>query len=165
MIETEKDYEQALDRVDNLMEDPRDHRRVLEKLVEEIDIYEAKIAREDKLLCKIKNHYCYEKKDRLTLEELEKKVVCWAEDRDLYMQSTPDTRFGKIEEEVGELREAYQDLEVEDVCMEAGDVIVTLINFLQPLGLDLRVCLQAAYDKIKNRQGEMINGTFVKNEG
>jgi len=43
-------------------------------------------------------------------------------------------------------------------------VIVTLINFLHPIGLDLRICLQAAYDKIKNRDGQMVDGSFVKAE-
>lgn len=164
MIETERDYKQALDRVDYLIEDPRDHRRVLEKLVEEIEIYEAKIAREDKILCKIKNHYSYGKKQKNSVEELEKKVIQWAEERDLYRQSTPITRSEKIMEEVKELDDACLSLDAEDVRLEAGDVIVTLINFLQPMGLNLRVCLQAAYDKIKNRSGKIINGSFVKAE-
>jgi hypothetical protein len=30
-------------------------------------------------------------------------------------------------------------------------------------GLNLVECLESAYNEIKNRQGEIVNGTFIKN--
>ena len=32
------------------------------------------------------------------------------------------------------------------------------------LGLDIKDCIKAAYEEIKNRKGKMINGLFVKEE-
>lgn len=97
------------------------------------------------------------------IEELEKKIWKWAEDRDLYNQSTESTRFAKLVEEVGELDEAiFEKMDIDEIRLESGDVIVTLINNLKPLGLTLEDCLSAAYEKIKNRNGVMTNGTFVK---
>jgi NTP pyrophosphatase (non-canonical NTP hydrolase) len=53
-------------------------------------------------------------------------------------------------------------VDFDKVAMEAGDLIVTLINFLHPLGLNLETCLAAAYKKISKRTGKMVNGTFVR---
>jgi NTP pyrophosphatase (non-canonical NTP hydrolase) len=104
----------------------------------------------------------------VSIETLEKQVIEWANERDLYRQSTPRSRWDKFIEETDELMEAYFDIhddptaELEDVRLETGDVLVTLINLLHPLGLDLGTCLSAAYQKIKDRKGKMIDGTFVK---
>jgi NTP pyrophosphatase (non-canonical NTP hydrolase) len=43
-----------------------------------------------------------------------------------------------------------------------GDCTVTLILAAELAGLDFIECLQAAYDEIKNRKGQMIDGQFVK---
>ena len=43
-----------------------------------------------------------------------------------------------------------------------GDVVVTLIILAMQNNMDLYECLNQAYSEIKNRQGEMVNGVFVK---
>jgi len=100
----------------------------------------------------------------MSIEGLEERVIEWARERDLYRQSTDTTRALKMVEEVDELLHEVRYRNVPDIAMEAGDVIVTLINLLHPLGLNLETCLAAAYEKIKDRQGKMINGTYVKSE-
>lgn len=46
MIETEKDYHHALNRVADLLDDPKDHTRVINSLAKKISDYEAKVKRE-----------------------------------------------------------------------------------------------------------------------
>ncbi len=101
----------------------------------------------------------------ITVEELEQKVIQWAKDRGIYNGSTELSRFDKLLEEASQLLEEIQsteDKKVKNIKLEAGVIIVTLINVLYPYGLDLKTCLEAAYEKIKNRKGRMENGVFVK---
>lgn len=50
-------------------------------------------------------------------------------------------------------------------CMDGiGDVTVTLILLADMLDMTLEDCLQYAYDEIANRQGKMVDGTFVKDK-
>jgi len=108
------------------------------------------------------------------MQELEYKVIQWAASRGIYARSTIVSRTNKLWEEVEELVEAlsYHNQQIgdpadrlEDIKLEAGDVLVCLINILHPVGgLDLRTCLEAAYQKIKNRTGRMIDGQFVRDE-
>jgi hypothetical protein len=44
-----------------------------------------------------------------------------------------------------------------------GDVLVTLILFAKLSDLNIRGCLESAYDTIKDRKGTLMpNGVFVK---
>ena len=105
----------------------------------------------------------------MSIETLEKQVVQWAEERGIFENSTVYTRYKKFAEEVEEFTdeiiipndEGFPP-DVASIKLEAGDVLVTLINLLHPFGLDLETCLSAAYGKIKNRTGKMVNGQFVK---
>lgn len=45
-----------------------------------------------------------------------------------------------------------------------GDIFVTLIILCDQLDIYPVDCLAMAYEKIKDRQGRTINGTFVKSE-
>lgn len=60
--------------------------------------------------------------------------------------------------------EVYEVLEKtnKNVKMEFGDVMVTMIIMAKQLDIDLAECLEMAYEKIKDRKGKTINGTFVK---
>jgi NTP pyrophosphatase (non-canonical NTP hydrolase) len=103
----------------------------------------------------------------MSIEALEKQVIKWATERGIFEHSTEYTRYDKFYEEVEELTDAafpdrYEGRDMEAIKLEAGDVIVTLINILHPYGLDLESCLAAAYEKIKDRRGKMVDGTFKK---
>ena len=58
------------------------------------------------------------------------------------------------------LREIYTDR----MKLEMGDIFVTLIILCDQLDIYPVDCLAMAYEKIKDRQGWTINGTFVKSE-
>ena len=103
------------------------------------------------------------------LNQLVNQVIDWAEARNIIKGSTPIKQHDKLLEEVMELRDAIisnsmnphvdWECEIEDAI---GDCTVCLINMAKMFGMDFEGCLGAAYDEIKNRKGQMIDGVFVK---
>lgn len=49
------------------------------------------------------------------------------------------------------------------VALKSKDVFMYLNTICKAQNTSLEECLQLAYDKIKNREGKTINGTFIKN--
>ena len=88
----------------------------------------------------------------------------WAHERSIYKQGDAKTQFIKLMEEVGELSEAMLKDDMVEIKDAIGDMVVVLTNLSRMLGYNIEDCIEAAWDQIKNRQGHMINGTFVKNE-
>ena len=43
-----------------------------------------------------------------------------------------------------------------------GDCVVVLTNLAELVGVPIEICIEAAYDEIKNRTGKMENGTYKK---
>jgi len=70
--------------------------------------------------------------------------------------------MGKMVSEVGELCDAIIKDDKNGQIDGIGDVLVTLIILANQLGYDVEDCLMVAYNEIKNRKGETINGTFIK---
>lgn len=120
-----------------------------------------------------------------SLNVLENCVVQWAKDRNLIKGSNPITQMAKTLEECAEIleelqaRESYDpekqqhDLEQaietykeldHNLKLEYGDALVTLIIGMAQNRLSMTACLEAAYNKIKDRKGKMVNGLFVKEE-
>lgn len=97
------------------------------------------------------------------MELLIEKVKKWSKDRNLHV-SDSNKQFLKIVEELGEVSGAYARGNIEEMKKELGDVLVTLIIFAQQNQLDLKECLELAYNKILYRKGKMINGVFIKEE-
>lgn len=113
-------------------------------------------------------------------EELGEKVLNWAKEKDLLHEENADKQFMKFVEEVFEFKsemdyltrigqsseEVYSDYEQieaqENMKLEMGDIFVTLIILCDQLNLDPIECLDRAFNKIKDRKGKTINGTFVK---
>lgn len=103
----------------------------------------------------------------MSIEGLEERVIEVCAGWGLYddENASDRTRFDKLLEEVQELEEAlFEKQTLAQIQMESGDVLVTLINVLYKKGLDLNSCLNAAYMKIKDRKGKMIDGSYVKEE-
>lgn len=118
------------------------------------------------------------------IESLEQAVIQWAEEKGIFEKSNPLKQFEKTQEEVNELLDALQvqheidllashgiDLGFEknfenqnDIEDAIGDIIVTLIIQAKMQNVSIGGCLAAAYNVIKNRQGEMVDGVFVKQE-
>lgn len=117
-----------------------------------------------------------------TFEDLTRNVLDWAKDKDLLHEENAEKQFLKFMEEVFEFRdewllyvheynkidygEADNDPEVielrHNMKLEMGDIFVTLLILCDQLNLDPVECLYKAYEKIKDRRGETINGVFIK---
>ena len=97
-----------------------------------------------------------------TYRIIELEVLRWAENRGILKNSDPKTQCLKFVSEAGELADAVAKGNKEDAIDAIGDVMVTLILLSDLMDLDVVKCLESAYDVIKQRQGKMINGVFVK---
>ena len=111
-------------------------------------------------------------------QELETRVLDWADDKEILDKATPLTQARKTEEEVNELIEACEAqskgkvefvnskgklVNTQEELKDAlGDILVTIIIGAELQGWNLEDCLESAYDVISKRTGKMINGQFVK---
>lgn len=90
------------------------------------------------------------------------KIRQWAKDRGIYTSGDPKTQVIKLYEEAGELSRAILKKDQVEILDGIGDCVVVLTNLAHLTGFTIEECIQAAYDIIKKRQGNMENGTFVK---
>ena len=144
-----------------------------------------------------------------TLQELQKKIMQWAKEKDLLkLENAPKQRL-KLLEEVGETAGAILKNNTDEIKDGIGDMFVVLVilaeqlseeilfetygvakdndedfvflfdNILNSnrlyfslaylndictkLNLDLTECANLAWNEIKDRKGNTINGTFIKN--
>jgi len=98
------------------------------------------------------------------MEELEKKIVQWAEDRGIFANSTPTQQALVTDEEVEELWDGITAESVTDIEDAIGDIAVTLVVQAKMHGLTLEQCMETAYKVISKRKGKMVDGRFVKEE-
>lgn len=97
--------------------------------------------------------------------ELQEKVLGWAFTRGIMQHSNPKAQLLKAVSELGELCDAEVKEQHGQIIDGIGDVIVCLIIYAEMNGVDLTICLNAAYNEIKDRKGKMVEGgAFVKEE-
>lgn len=101
--------------------------------------------------------------EKPTTDELIRKIIEWAEERKI---DNPILQYAKVNEEIGEIaheltRNRRNSMELIDAL---GDSFVTLIILTDILGYDVNGVIAAAYEVIKDRKGETVDGTFIKNE-
>ena len=94
------------------------------------------------------------------MEDLVKKVAQWHHDRNLIKGATDKDQFCKLIQEAGELSDNI--CKGKDMSDDIGDMIVVLINIAERNNLTLKECLEKAWDDIKDRKGEMVDGIFIK---
>lgn len=87
----------------------------------------------------------------------------WGEEKGLD-KAEPAKQFLKVTEEVGEVASALARDNQNALEDALGDTVVTLIILAEQKGLALEDCLTVAYKVIKDRQGEMKDGVFIKSE-
>ena len=94
----------------------------------------------------------------------------WAEQRGIYAKGDIKTQFLKFSEEVGELGKAIMNKDMNETIDAIGDCVVVLTNLAELANeyynediIDIEECINNAFNVIKNREGKMVNGTFVKN--
>ena len=115
----------------------------------------------------------------MNYQELEKLVLKWANDKGILEKATPMAQANKTLEEVNELLFAItmrDKLNINLITNESGvvfnsneeikdalgDILVTIIIGAELQGLQLEDCLESAYNVIKNRNGKMVDGQFIK---
>lgn len=85
----------------------------------------------------------------------------WATERGLH-DVDPHKQMLKLGEEYGELCEGMAKGNDDLIDDAIGDMYVVLTILSLQRGVDIEDCIDMAYDEIKDRQGEMVNGVFVK---
>lgn len=90
-------------------------------------------------------------------------VQLWAEEKGLHL-ANPIAQLAKIMEELGEVAQAYTRNQREELKVELGDLLVTIIIFAQQNNINLEEALRKAYNKINGRNGKMVDGLFIKEE-
>ena len=95
------------------------------------------------------------------MEQLIKKTEQWFIDRNLHTLDGSG-QLRKLNEEVGELIQAYKDKDRMEEIDAVGDIMVVLIGYCMQRGLYINDCLASAYNEIKDRKGKVIDGVFIK---
>ena len=91
-------------------------------------------------------------------------IRIWAKKKGILEKGDAKTQYVKLQEEAGELAKALLNNNQEEVIDSIGDIVVVLTNLAELRNVKIENCIQSAYDEIKNREGKMINGTFIKNK-
>lgn len=86
----------------------------------------------------------------------------WAEAKGIYEKGDPKTQFIKLSEEMGELAMSILKQNDEEFIDAIGDCVVVLTNLAKLKGYKIEDCINSSYEVIAKRQGQMVNGTFVK---
>ena len=113
-----------------------------------------------------------------TLQELESLIEDWADEKDLIDLENALKQADKTQEKLDELKfnlklrklgvrnyinEKDEPRDVkEQIKDDIGDIIVTLMIQCKIQETSFIECLNIAWEQIKDRKGQTINGTFIK---
>lgn len=98
--------------------------------------------------------------DYLEIPRVLRSMVTWHHDRNLIEGSDDKTQFAKLIQEVGELSDNI--CKGKDIKDDVGDIIVVLTNLCARNRISFLSCLEQAWNDIKDRQGLMYEGVFIK---
>lgn len=102
--------------------------------------------------------------DKQSYETLARKIINRFTKIGIVSTDNAKTQFMKVTEELGELAEGINKDKPEQIKDSLGDVLVTLILLAEDLNLNLLDCLNSAWNEIKDRKGQVKDGSFVKEE-
>lgn len=91
-------------------------------------------------------------------------IRTWATVRGLYANGSVEKQFIKLCEEMGELAQGIMKQDSKLIDDSIGDIVVVLTNLAHLHGTTIESCIELAWNEIKDRQGKMENGTFVKDK-
>lgn len=98
----------------------------------------------------------------MNFDVLQVLVESWGTTRGLTGPDNSRNQLLKTMAELGELADATLKNNRVEMVDGLGDVLVTLILYASAERLDLVACLESAWQEIKNRTGETVNGVFIK---
>lgn len=84
----------------------------------------------------------------------------WHYDRNLIEGATDKDQVCKLIQELGELSDNV--CKGNDIRDDIGDCIVILANIAERNGISITECVVQAYNDIKDRKGQMVDGIFIK---
>jgi NTP pyrophosphatase (non-canonical NTP hydrolase) len=99
------------------------------------------------------------------MNQLIEKVLTWGIEKEITGPNGKGTKIAQAAKVLEEARETYSAVQAGDLHETKdgiGDTIVTCILLAEMHGWAAEECLQAAYDVISKRTGEIIDGSFVK---
>ena len=96
------------------------------------------------------------------MKNIKEKVLEWGAERNLLHNENALKQYSKLQEESNELLLSILNKDPYEQIDAIGDIQVVLIILANQLGHDFDKCLESAYDEIKNRTGQTINGNFIK---
>lgn len=89
-------------------------------------------------------------------------ILVWAQPKGLLKKENYLQQTLKVAEEVGELAKAVIEQNKIQQKDAIGDVIISITILSEQLGFDVNECIRDAFKEIKDRKGQTINGTFIK---
>ena len=102
------------------------------------------------------------KENGMSVKSFEANVEQWARDRNIIGGTEPRDQMLKLIEEMGELSTGLQKSNDFYIADAIGDCAVVLCIIAAQRGLSFTACLESAWDEIKDRRGQVVNGVFVK---
>ena len=97
----------------------------------------------------------------MNITELTRKIEVWAIDRNLH-NADSKAQISKLTEEIGELASGVNKSNKEVIKDSIGDAYVVLTILAMQQKVDVRDCIDMAYQEIKGRTGRIVNGIYVK---
>jgi|WetSurMetagenome_2_1015567.scaffolds.fasta_scaffold132474_2 NTP pyrophosphatase (non-canonical NTP hydrolase) len=106
----------------------------------------------------------------MNFEEVEKKVIEWANDRNFFTEDSGSSEYVQIKklgEEFVELIEGIYEEDLFKIKDSIGDMMVVMAIIaefvsIKSTRINLIDCFNLAYNQIKDRKGKMVDGIFVK---
>ena len=97
------------------------------------------------------------------IDALKSQISNWHQQRKITINGNSSTQTIKLGEEYGVLCAAIVRSDKREVSDALGDMFVVMVAIAELEGLDLEMCIQDAYDEIRNRTGELNSlGNWVK---
>jgi NTP pyrophosphatase (non-canonical NTP hydrolase) len=99
-----------------------------------------------------------------TIEQYESMFLEWASARSLLQPDNDYKQCLKLFEEGGETAKAILKNNQDAVVDGIGDCLVVLTILAAQRGLNLETCFAVAWAEIKDRKGQTVKGTFIKQQ-
>jgi len=99
----------------------------------------------------------------MKIDDLITRIKLWHYQRKITTNGNSLTQTVKLGEEYGELCSGIVRQDKELIADSIGDMIVVMVAIAELEGLELKNCIESAYDEIKDRKGYLNeHGNFIR---
>ena len=107
----------------------------------------------------------YGEGNKMNFNKLIAYIALWHEQRKITVNGNSLTQTVKLGEEYGELCAGIVRQDKAEIKDAIGDMVVVLVAIAELEDLELRDCVESAYNEIKDRKGYLNeHGNFIKEE-